>query len=449
VTDRFVAPEAGMPAAVRFPSIERLALDSGLSVWTIPHTALPVATVALVLPFGSRDDPSEQPGLVGVMADLLDEGAGSRDALELGAAFAALGTELSVDVGPDVTTCSMTMLSRFFEPAMGLLFDVMAQPRFEEPDFHRVVEMRLNRLRQLRSSASAIADRAFLRAVFGTHRYGHTTLGTADAVEALTVDDIRAFHGAVVGPAGATCIVAGAVGPDEARDVITRQAAKWERQLVVSPRDVTPPTALPPRTWVIDRPGSPQTEVRVGHLGPTRHVENYHALVTLNAVLGGQFTSRINLNLREARGLTYGAHTGFDFRVLAGAFSCDTAVQADATPLVVTEILEEFRAIGTTRLAEGDELERAKSSLTRGYVRHFETPAHLAHAAARLVTFGLPDETFEQFVPGVEQVTSADVTMAAQQAVRADDAVVVVVGDATGWREALKDLGRPVEEVSD
>jgi len=205
----------------------------------------------------------------------------------------------------------------------------------------------------------------------------------------------------------------------------------------------------PPRVYLVHRPGSPQTEVRVGHQGPSRHVDVYHALVTLNAVLGGQFTSRINLNLRETRGLTYGAHTGFDFRVQGGAFSCDTAVQADATPLVVREILSEFGAVGTTRPAVGDELALAKSSLTRGYVRHFETPAHLAHAAARLATFDLPEDTFERYVPGVEAVTAADVTAAAVRYVRPADATIVLVGDGTGWRDQLTEFGRPVEEVDD
>lgn len=450
MSERFIPPDPGAPVAVRFPPIDRASLDSGLSVWTLPHTALPVATIAMVVPFGSRHDPADHPGLAGVVADMLDEGAGDRDAIGLAEALASLGTELSVDVGPDVTTISLTVLSRFFEPAVDILFDVVARPRFEESDFLRVVEMRINRLRQMRSSASAIADRVLLRGVFGTHPYGHSTLGTAAALEALSIDDVRKFHARVVSPAGATCIVAGAVEASEVHDVVAGHAGRWAevggRKRMPAPAPLRP---QPPRIYLVHRPGSPQTEVRVGHQGPSRHVDAYHALVTLNAVLGGQFTSRINLNLREARGLTYGAHTGFDFRVLGGAFSCDTAVQADATPLVVREILSEFEAVGTTRPAVGDELALAKSSLTRGYVRHFETPAHLAHAASRLATFDLPEDTFERYVPGVEAVTAEDVSAAAVQYVRAADATIVLVGDGTDWRDALGEFGRPIEEVEE
>ena len=450
MSDRFTPPDPGAPVAVRFPPVQRAALDSGLAVWALPHTALPVGTLALVGPFGSRHDPAVHPGLAGVGAGMLDEGAGDRDAIGLAAALAALGTELSVDVGPDVTTISLTVLSRFFEPAVDILFDVVARPRFEEADFLRVVEMRINRLRQLRSSASAIADRVLLRGVFGGHPYGHSTLGTTAALEALSIDHVRKGHARMVSPAGATCIVAGEVEAGVVHDVVAKHAARWVvpggKVKAVAPTLVQP---QPPRVYLVHRPGSPQTEVRVGHQGPSRHVDAYHALVTLNAVLGGQFTSRINLNLREARGLTYGAHTGFDFRVQGGAFSCDTAVQADATPLVVQEILSEFGAVGTTRPAVGDELALAKSSLTRGYVRHFETPAHLAHAAARLATFNLPENTFERYVPGVEAVTAADVTAAAVRYVRPADATIVLVGDGTGWRDQLTEFGRPVEEVDD
>lgn len=450
MSDRFLPPDPGPPVSVRFPPMVKATLDSGLAVWSLPHTALPVAAVTLVVPFGSAHDPAGQPGLAGVMADLLDEGAGDRDALQLAAAFAALGTEVSIDVGPDVTTLSLTTLSRFFEPAIDLLFDLVARPRLAEPDFLRVAEMRVNRLRQLRSSASAIADRVLLRGVFGAHPYGHSTLGTTAAVESLRLDDVRAFHARVVRPAGATCIVAGAVDAARVHDAVARHASRWSANgRAGAPAAQRVPDRQPPKVVLVHRPGSPQTEVRVGHLGPSRHVEEYHALVTLNAVLGGQFTSRINLNLREARGLTYGAHTGFDFRVQGGAFSCDTAVQADATPLVVQEILSEFDAIRSSRPADGEELARAKSSLTRGYVRHFETPDHLAHAAARLATFDLPEDTFARFVPGVESVTAADVSVAAERHVRPGDATIVLVGDGTGWRDRLTDFGRPVDVIEE
>lgn len=448
--DRFDMPAAGSPSIVTFPPLIRETLSNGARVWTIRHASLPVVTIVLVVTVGSAFDPSDMPGLAGAMADLLDEGTERHDAIALADAFAGLGTELSIDVGPDVTTFTLTTLSRFMEPALGLLGEVMARPRLREDDLERVREIRLNRLRQLRSSASAVSDRAFLSAAFGTHPYAHGTLGTSAALSRLSIDDVRAFHAAGIQPSGATLIVAGDVETADVVRAADRQLGGWHALAGAACLEPVPPLsgASPARVIVVDRPGAPQTEVHVGHLGPRRTAREYHALVTLNALLGGQFSSRINQNLREVRGLTYGARTAFDFRVHSGIFSCETNVQGDATPLVVSEILREFEAVGTSRPAEAAELERAKSAITRGYVRQFETAEQLAHAAARLSMFDLPADTYDRFVPEVEAVTPADVSAAARAHVRPEEAIVVVVGDASGWRDQLALLGRPVEDGS-
>jgi len=446
---RFVMPPPGAPARVTFPPVARETLSNGARVWSIRHDTIPVVTIALVVPVGSACDPPSAPGLAGVMADLLDEGTDRLDAIGLAEAFATLGSELSIDVGPDTTTFTLTTLPRFMDGALALLGDVMTRPRLHEADLERVREIRLNRLRQVRSSASAVADRAFLSAAFGTHPYGHGTLGTSAALSRVSIDEVRAFHAGGMRPLGATLIISGDVGPQEAFLAAERQLGGWQA-LDGTSRLAPVPVATasgPARVIVVDRPGAPQTEVNVGHLGSARHIDEYHALVTLNALLGGQFSSRINLNLREARGLTYGARTAFDFRLRSGTFSCETNVQGDATPLVVSEILKEFEAVGGSRPAGTDELERAKSSITRGFVRQFETSEQLAHAAARIATFDLPADTFDRFVPDVEAVTPDAVSSAARRHVRAGDAIVVVVGDASMWRDQLASLGRPVEDA--
>jgi predicted Zn-dependent peptidase len=198
------------------------------------------------------------------------------------------------------------------------------------------------------------------------------------------------------------------------------------------------------RVWLVDRPGSPQSELRIGHVGPSRGTGAYHALVTLNALLGGQFTSRINRRLREEKGITYGARTSFDFRRVSGSFSCDTSVQADATAIAVADVLAECEDIGRDGAVTVGELRHAQASLTRGYVRNFETGGQLVRAAAQLVSFGLPPDTFDRFVPAVEAVTSDDVLQAARQFVHPSQAMVVVVGDRTICEAPLAALGRPV-----
>jgi zinc protease len=441
---RFVPPDPGSSTPVRFPPTERETLPNGLSIRTIPQPTVPVVAAMLVLLRGTADDPADRHGLASLTGDLIDEGAGTRDAIELADAFARIGAELAIDVGPDATTLSVTTLARHFDAALDLMADVVMQPRLAEPDFVRVRELRLNRLRQLSQSPGTIADRAFVAALFGSHPYGHGALGTTAALQAITLDDAREFWAELYGPRSATLLVGGAVTGGDVAGAAARAFGAWS-----GPRrrpDTDVPQVQPvPRILLIDRPRAPQSELRLGHIGPARQTDAYHAIVTLNALLGGQFTSRINKRLREEKGLTYGARTSFDFRRVAGTFSCDTSVQSDRTADAVGDVLSEFEAVRLAGGITGEELARAKASLTRGYVRHFETAAQLVRAAAQLVTYGLDDETFDRFVGEVESVTAGQAQSAAQRFVRPMDSTVVVVGDASACRTPLEGLGRPLD----
>jgi predicted Zn-dependent peptidase len=245
-TDRFVMPGAGSPERIAFPPIVRSTLPNQAQVWSIQHDSVPVVTIVLQVPAGSAHDPASSPGMAGVMADLLDEGTEAHDAIGLAEALASLGTELEIDVASDFTTFTLSTLSRFMEPALALLGDVIMRPRLSEDDLARVCELRLHRLRQLRSSASAVADRAFLSATFGSHPYGHGTLGTSAALSRVTIDDVRAFHAAAMRPAGATLIVAGDTDPDAVFRAAERQLGEWLPRVPGSPPERLPEVPVPP-----------------------------------------------------------------------------------------------------------------------------------------------------------------------------------------------------------
>jgi zinc protease len=446
--DRAIPPAVGEPTAVQFPAIARDELASGLRVWSLPWHAVPVVTVALVLDTGSSDDPASGPGLAGLAADLLDEGAGGRNAIDLSDAFARLGTHLEIDVGQDTLSLSFTTLARNLDAALALVADVMMRPHLAPADFTRVRDLRLSRLRQLSTSASAIADRTFLEGVFGAHPYGHGTFGTTRALEALTLDDVRAFQAAAFGPAGATLVVAGDVGATDVVGIARARLGGWSARPRSARAGLEAPAANGARWLFVDRPGAAQSELRIGHIGPTRHTPAYHALVALNAAIGGQFTSRINQNLREAKGYTYGARTGFDFRRSCSTFACDTSVQSDATVEAAKDVLAEFEAVRATRPISRDELSRAQRSLTRGYARHFETAAHLVRAAAELARFDLPDDTFDRFVPAVSGLTEADLAAAARECLTPDVATIVIVGDGEICRPQFARALLSVNEVT-
>ncbi len=444
MTDRFDQPLPGASTAVRFPPIAREVLDSGLSVWSVPRASSAVVTMLLVVARGTSDDPADRHGLASLTGDLLDEGAGSRDAIELAEAFARLGSQLEIDVGPDATTLTVTALGRLFEPSLDLLADVVVRPRLDAADFARVRELRVSRLRQLSRSPGTVADRTYVSALFRDHPYGHGALGTTASLQRIALDDARGFWQRMYGPSTATLIVGGALPADVVVRAAARAFGTWTGGTLDPPAARPPAMAADPRIFLVDRPGAPQTELRIGHAGPPRSTDAYHALVTMNAILGGQFTSRISRSLREEQGITYDARTSFGFRRVGGTFACETSVQADRTAAAVRDILDEFAAIRQEGAVLPPELARAKVSLTRGYVRHFETEGQVVRAAAQLATYALDDQTFDRFVPLVGAVTAADVHRAAQAFVRPSDASVVVVGDAESALASLEAIGRPV-----
>ena len=443
---RFDLPAIGGSSPIMFPPISRDRLPNGLGLWSIAHTSVPVVTAQILLRCGAADDPHGRPGVAGMTADMLDEAAGTRDAIELAEAFARLGSSLTIEVGADVTTLGVTSLARHFPAVLALLADVVIRPRFEPTDLERVRELRLSRLRQLSSTAGASADRTFFHAVFGPHPYGHGVLGTTASLQEIALDDVRAFHATQYRPGGAILVVAGDLDRSTIVDAAAAAFGSWPAG--TRPEAASPGGApdAPASTGVlfVARPRATQSELRVGHGGPARDVDAYHALLTLNAALGGQFSSRLNSILREKKGLTYGVHTAFDFRRAAGTFACETSVQADGTAVAIADILAEFEAIRVDGSLTDDELDRAKAALTRGYVRHFETADQLVRAAVQLAVHGLDDRTFDRFVPLVEGVSVADAVAAARRFIHPDRATVVVVGDPDVCRAPIEALGRAV-----
>ncbi len=449
-TTRFVLPAIGGPETVDTPHITRGVLDNGLRVESIRLDSLPLVAVTLIVEAGSIDDPPGQHGLVGLTADLVDEGSSGRDAIAVAESWARLGSSLETEVGADVTAFGFSLLSRFLGDALELLAASVCRPTVDETAVTRVREQRLNRLRQLQNSPGAAADRVFLRAVFGEHGYAHTSLGTSAAVASLTRDHVLACHARYYVPNRATLIVVGDIQHDALMRAAALTLGAWSGS---DATNVTRSAVLPfppasPNVWFVDRPGAPQSELRIGHLGVSRAVPDYHALVPVNALLGGRVSSRINQRLRQEKGYTYGARTDFDVRKRGGAFECETSVQRDATVAAIQDVLADCAAVSTTRPPDEAELERTKASVTRGYVRQFETPAQLVRAAAQLLVHDLPDDSVSRFVPSVLAVDVPAVVAAARAHVRAEDMSIVIVGDAARVGPGLSELARTVIETA-
>jgi zinc protease len=449
--DRTTLPVPQPSAPFRFPRIHRHVLSNGLELRAVAHHNVPVLSAVLLVPGGTASDPQDRPGLAAFTADLLDEGSAGRSALEVSDAIARLGADLDVDVGPDSTVVSLTTITRFMRPAIALLAEMITVPNLAAPDVERVRKLRLERLRQLRDHAPAVAERALARVLYRDHPYGHLGLGTEPALEATTLDEVRAFHAGAFVPSGATLVVAGAASVDELLSAAQDAFGAWEAQPDAPPVNrhagLAPPPLVPDgRLAIVPRPGSAQSELRIAHVCASRDTPDYHALVLLNMILGGQFVSRVNLNLRQDKGYTYGVRTGFDLRRGIGPFVLQTSVQTEVTAAAIRESLRELEDLRGPRPATPDEIALARASITRGYPRGFETAQQVARGVAQLALHGLPDTYFEEFVPRVEAVTEADVSRVAVQYLDPARMVTLAVGDHDRIAPSLAslNLGEPL-----
>lgn len=440
--DRTRLPAPGTPRPFTFPAVERTVLAGGLDVRLITHRAAPIVSLIALVRGGSSADPVDRPGLAAFTADLLDDGAGALDGPGLADVLARIGAEADIEVWPDATVVTITTLARHVARASALLADLLMRPRLAPADVDRVRGLRLDRLRQMRAQAATLADRALTRAIFGQHPYGHPGIGDPDAVRATTVDDIRGFHAHSYCPGGTTVVIAGDLSIAEGVALAEEAFGGWTGAPMNGrgPRPASAPESLG-RVLVVPRPGASQSELRVGQVSAPRNTPDYHALLLWNAVLGGQFVSRLNLNLRQAKGYTYGVRSGFDFRRDPGPFSIHTSVQTSATAAATSEILREVAELHSTRPVTADELARAKAAVGLGYPRGFETAQQVARAVAQMSLHDIGPEHFEEFVPRLNAVTLDDVSAAAARHVRPDQLTAVVVGDPAEVEPQLRARG--------
>jgi predicted Zn-dependent peptidase len=434
--DRSKLPGIGPDPSLPFPPIVKTKLGNGLEVWTIEHRDVPLVVFVAVLPVGAAADPDERPGLAALVGDLLDEGCGSRSAMDLHDLLARLGAQLETEVGADATVVTLSVLARNMASGGAVLAEMLRAPRFEQKEFDRVRDLRLNRLLQLRDLAPAVADRAFTQLLYRNHPYGHLAIGSEGSLRGMMLREVVTFYRRGYHPDRMTLIAVGDASHDDLLKAVKESFESWsataDARAVAPPIDaaaVDAPRHTHERLAVVHRPGAAQSELRIGQVAAERRTTDYHALVVLNMVLGGQFVSRINMNLREEKGYTYGARTAFDFRRGRGPFLLQVGVQTDVTADALREALAELAAIRGERPATDAELNMAKAALTRGYPRNFETADQLARAAGQLALYELPDDYFSQFPPRVNAVNAAEVTRVAQAYLDPARMLTIVVGD--------------------
>jgi zinc protease len=440
-------PSPTSPRDYAFPRFERRSLPNGLQLVVAPVSKLPLVSIMAVVDAGAARERTSEAGVAALTAQLLLEGAAGLDGAALVDRFERIGTSVDAHADWDSATVSLTVLSDRLPEALALVRDLLRAPEFPEREVARLRDERLAEILQQRAEPGALADEQFARAVYApTARYATPAGGTATTVRALTRDVVRTFYGEHFQPATTTIVFAGDISVTDAVSLAERLFGDWRGSGQATPAQAIDASPAESIVRVVAKVDAPQSEIRVGHVGlPRRHPDYFDAMV-MNAVLGGLFSSRINLNLREEHGYTYGAFSAFEWRRASGPFMIHTAVKSDVTGAAVHEILKEIDGIRAAEIGV-EELTLATSYLDGVFPIRYETTSAIAAALANLVIHDLPESYYDEYRARVRGVTTAGVLRAARQHLHPDQLRIVVVGDPAVISEPLREAAGAVVEL--
>ena len=442
-------PVPGTPRPFHFPAVERGRLSGGLPVHAVHLPGRPLITASLILPMGAVDEPTEIGGATVLAARALTEGTRRRDAVALVEAAERLGASLHAEAGWDATKIGVDVPAERLAPALELLAEVVREPAFPPHEVERLRDQRLNDLLQAKADPARRAEEAYLATIYeSASPYARPAGGLRDTVAGIDAGVVGTAYGSWASFRRAALVIGGDLGGLDLPATLEPILG----DLGPAPGAVTPPAPADAGRLdgvvvrIVHRPGSVQSELRVGHRGLSRRIPDYHAVSVMSAILGGLFNSRLNMKLREEKGYTYGAGAGFDFRRHAGPFTARAAVNTDATAPALADLLAELRRMRETAPTEA-ELRAARDYLVGVFPLRFETPGPVAAAVGGLVTYELPDDELERYRPAIEAVTGADVLAAARNHIDLERLGVVVVGDADAVAADVEALGIGALEV--
>lgn len=431
--DRSKPPALGPAPTLKLPAIQKRQLSNGLPVWIVEMHEVPVAQVNLVVSSGTADDPAGKFGVASLTTAMLTEGAGSRAALEIADAIDFLGADLSASSGFDSMAVRLHAPVARLSDALPIMADVARRPTFPQDELERLRQQRLTSLVQARDDASTIASLALSRVLFQQGRFGTAAMGTAATIKGFTPDDLRAFYRTHFVPSASTLLVVGDITPDRVMPLLEDSFGSWKDERPAGGTTGSTASGMngPPRArrevYLVDKPGAPQSQIRIGRIGAARSTPDYFPLQVMNTVLGGSFSSRLNMNLREEHGYSYGATSIVDMRRQPGPLYAAAGVQTDKTSESLTEFFKELN--GMLQPVPSDELERAKNYVALRFPGGFETTADISRRLEEVLVYHLPDDYFSRYVSQIEQVSAADVQRVAKTYVQPSTLAVVIVGD--------------------
>lgn len=421
-------PTLGPAPTLSVPPIVTRQLANGLKVIIVEQHELPIADIVLEVRTGGEADPTGKPGVASLVASLLTEGTVTRTSLQIDDQQAFLGVSLTTSSGWDQSTAAVHTQTAQLDSALALLADVVLHPAFAPADLDRVRKTRLTALQQQRDRGATIADRAFGTAVFGiNHPYGRPLGGTELSIAALTREELIHFYSTFYRPNNAILLVVGDVRPDDMEQRVKARFGMWPAGEVPRGAPNVASGSSGTEIVLVDKPGATQSSFRVGGVGAARSTPDYYALQVMNTLLGGSFGSRLNHNLREVHGYTYGAGSAFSYRRSPGPFTVSAEVVSAKTDSALIQFMKELRAIRDT--VPFEEVERTKRYLQLGLPQRFETTGGIATQLLSLLSYDIPLESYNTIVQNIGAVTQADIQRVARQYINPTKLVVVIVGD--------------------
>ena len=447
--DRSRPPALGPAPALRVPAAQTARLPNGLEIVVLPMHEVPIVNVNLIIGAGSVRDPRDLPGLATFTANMLDEGAGRRSALEIAEESAFLSAQLNASAAAEWATVSVHTPKRQLNAVLDLMADVVLRPTFPDSEITRQRDLRRTAILQLRDQPTAQAPIAFNAILFGAeHPYGWPSGGTEASTGMLDRARVQQFYQAYYRPNNARLILVGDITLGEARQLITARFGSWQRGTVAAAPSPTAPPAGSRTFYLVDKPGAAQSVIRIGHLGVPRSNPDFYALRVMNTILGGSFTSRLNQNLRETKGYTYGASSSFTMRRLAGPFQAAASVVTAKTDSSLIEFFKELRRIRDS-LVPDEELNKAKSYIALGMPGDFETTQGTAGQFLDLLSNDLPLDTYSRYIARINAVTAADVQRVARQYIDPEHFAIVVVGDRSQIEAGIRALNEGPISIRD
>ena len=437
--DRSKIPPPGKTPELHVPTWTRATLANGADIIVSEKHDLPLVSFSLAFLGGaSQYEPADKKGLAGLVASMMSEGTKTRDGEALSNAMQLLGTTIAVGVGGETGSIQFQCTSSKFAPTLDLLGDVLLNPTFPAEALERQRAQRLQGLAQTKAQTAGLASRAFPRLLYGAgHPYGQYV--TEDSYKAITRDDLVQFHRTYFQPGRAVVVVAGDVTLNTAKTAVDKALGAWAKGGDKPP--FTYPAVPAPKAatiFLVDKPGAAQSTFALGNPGPPRNTPDYYALQVMNTILGGMFQSRLNANIREDKGYSYGVSSGFGYGKGPGAFRAGGEIVSAKSDAALVEFMKELRGIVGSKPVTDEELATAKDSLIQRLPGQFAAIGSITNAVVTLWTQGLPDTYYQDYVAKVSAITKQDVMRVAKQYIDLDHLAIVIVGDRASIEAPLK-----------